>query len=257
MNCWGPNQQANGEREPGWHPSSWQVPRHSRHLPEESFQPPGEEREAAPCRTHMPVYRQERGHCGKVAQTRAFTEGREGRRQGQGAPAPYRQVLVCIFPPGLWASVDRRQLNLFCPWSTKDARKMFVLFHWGYISGLAAAEFVCVILHKLFDLRWQKQHTQGFLLRDCHCEQVGPAQGDPSQFLSVLWTILKWQPLPRWYKLLIGVCAQSCLTLCDPVDCSPPDSAVHGIFQGRTLEWVAISYSKLPVGCPPCVLHCG
>ena len=115
----------------------------------------------------------------------------EGRKEaGLGAPAPDRQVLVCISPPGLWASVDRRQLNLFGPWSTKDARKMFVLFHWGYISGLAAAEFVCVILHKLFDLRWQKQHTQGFLLRDCHCEQVGPAQGDPSQFLSVLWTIL-------------------------------------------------------------------
>ena len=37
--------------------------------------------------------------------------------------------------------------------------------------------------------------------------------------------------------------AQSCLTLCDPVDCSPPDSSVHGIFQARTLEWVAISFS--------------
>ena len=37
------------------------------------------------------------------------------------------------------------------------------------------------------------------------------------------------------------VCAQSCPTLCDPVDCSPPDSSVHGIFQARILEWVAIS----------------
>ena len=34
--------------------------------------------------------------------------------------------------------------------------------------------------------------------------------------------------------------AQSCLTLCDPVNCSPPGSSVHGIFQARTLEWVAI-----------------
>ena len=34
--------------------------------------------------------------------------------------------------------------------------------------------------------------------------------------------------------------AQSCPTLLDPVDCSPPVSSVHGIFQARVLEWVAI-----------------
>ena len=39
-------------------------------------------------------------------------------------------------------------------------------------------------------------------------------------------------------------CAQSCLTLCDSMDCSPPDDSVHGIFQARILEWVAISYSR-------------
>ena len=38
--------------------------------------------------------------------------------------------------------------------------------------------------------------------------------------------------------------AQSCLTLCDPVDCSPPVSSVHGILQARILEWVAISFSR-------------
>ena len=32
-------------------------------------------------------------------------------------------------------------------------------------------------------------------------------------------------------------------TLCDPMDCSPPGSSVRGIFQTRTLEWVAIAYS--------------
>ena len=34
--------------------------------------------------------------------------------------------------------------------------------------------------------------------------------------------------------------AQSCPTLCDPVDCSPPGSSIHGILQARILEWVAI-----------------
>ena len=38
--------------------------------------------------------------------------------------------------------------------------------------------------------------------------------------------------------------AQSCPTLCNPVDCSPPGSSVHGILQARILEWVAISSSR-------------
>ena len=33
--------------------------------------------------------------------------------------------------------------------------------------------------------------------------------------------------------------AQSCLTLCDPLNCSPPVSSVHGILQARILEWIA------------------
>ena len=37
--------------------------------------------------------------------------------------------------------------------------------------------------------------------------------------------------------------AQSCLTLCDLVDCSPPGSSVHGILQARVLGWVAIPFS--------------
>ena len=38
--------------------------------------------------------------------------------------------------------------------------------------------------------------------------------------------------------------AQSCPTLCDPIDGSPPDSAVPGILQARALEWAAISFSN-------------
>ena len=37
---------------------------------------------------------------------------------------------------------------------------------------------------------------------------------------------------------------QSCLTLCDPIDGSPPGSPIPGILQARTLEWVAISLSN-------------
>ena len=37
---------------------------------------------------------------------------------------------------------------------------------------------------------------------------------------------------------------QSCRTLCNPMDCSPPGYSVHGIFQAGMLEWVAISFSR-------------
>ena len=44
--------------------------------------------------------------------------------------------------------------------------------------------------------------------------------------------------------LLGGLVTKSCSTLCHPLDCSPPGSSVHRIFQARMLEWVAISVSR-------------
>ena len=43
---------------------------------------------------------------------------------------------------------------------------------------------------------------------------------------------------------LCSVVAQSCPTLCNPMDCSPTGYTVHGIFQARITEWVAISYFR-------------
>ena len=43
---------------------------------------------------------------------------------------------------------------------------------------------------------------------------------------------------------------QSCPTLSDPMDCSPPGSSVHGIFQARVLEWSAIAFSSAPLQKP-------
>ena len=52
-------------------------------------------------------------------------------------------------------------------------------------------------------------------------------------------------------QLLCGLCVlccakslQSCLTLCDPMECSPPGSSVHGVLQARILEWVAMPPSR-------------
>ena len=51
------------------------------------------------------------------------------------------------------------------------------------------------------------------------------------------------------YTMYVCVCecvlvTQSCLTLCNPMDCSPPGSSFHGILQAGILEWVAISFSR-------------
>ena len=46
---------------------------------------------------------------------------------------------------------------------------------------------------------------------------------------------------------------QSCLTLCNPIDGSPPGSPIPGILQARTLEWVAIAFSVYMLSCFNCV----
>ena len=61
---------------------------------------------------------------------------------------------------------------------------------------------------------------------------------------------MRGTPNPLWYSFPIektlkwSEVAQSCLTLCDPMDCSLPHSSVHGIFQARVLEWGAIAFSN-------------
>ena len=61
-----------------------------------------------------------------------------------------------------------------------------------------------------------------------------------------LWPRITFSPLPSvGFRLHCGCLVfQSCPTLCDPTDCSPPGSSVHGVSQARILEWVAISFSS-------------
>ena len=63
------------------------------------------------------------------------------------------------------------------------------------------------------------------------------------------FTIVKRSILPNFiYRFNVAATAakllQLCLTLCDPIDGSPPGSSVPGILQARTLEWVTISFSN-------------
>ena len=63
----------------------------------------------------------------------------------------------------------------------------------------------------------------------------------PSSLLA--WRI-PWTEKPGRLQSAAAKSLQSCLTLCDPIDDSPPGSAVPGIPQARTLEWVAIAFSN-------------
>ena len=73
-----------------------------------------------------------------------------------------------------------------------------------------------------------------------------PSPGDlPNPGMEDLLHLLHWQAnsLPL-EPPAAAKSRQSCPTLCDPMDGSPPGSPIPGIFQARTLEWVAISFSN-------------
>ena len=68
-------------------------------------------------------------------------------------------------------------------------------------------------------------------------------------FLRIKWLLLKSQNTCPAFSIhpretCCCLVAKSCPTLCDPMECSPPGSTLHGISQARTLEQVAISFSR-------------
>ena len=59
------------------------------------------------------------------------------------------------------------------------------------------------------------------------------------------------QPTFLFLYAVLRLVAQSCLTLCYPMDCSPPGSSVHGFLQARILEWVVMPCSRLSLYIQP------
>ena len=76
----------------------------------------------------------------------------------------------------------------------------------------------------------------------------GTQESSPTpQFQSINSSVLSFLYGPTLISIHAAAAAkslQSCPTLCDPTDSSPPDTPVPGILQARTLEWVAISFSN-------------
>ena len=78
-------------------------------------------------------------------------------------------------------------------------------------------------------------------VRLCATPQTAAHQAPPSLGFS---RQEPWSVLPFPSPMRESEVAQSCLTLSDPMDCSLPGSSIHGIFQARVLEWVAIAFSE-------------
>ena len=70
--------------------------------------------------------------------------------------------------------------------------------------------------------------------------QLGLLRSTISFYLTHCLQVLRLLDSILYCIYIFNVClvTHSCLTLCDPLDCSPPGSSVHGIFQARILEWV-------------------
>ena len=82
-----------------------------------------------------------------------------------------------------------------------------------------------------------------YMLSVSWCE----AQGSLLCSFMAVWASLVAQMvknLPAMQEKVKVLLTQSCLTLCDPMDCSPPGSSVPGILQARILEWVAMLFSR-------------
>ena len=94
-----------------------------------------------------------------------------------------------------------------------------------------------------------------------HCRRHGALASNTAELSQAIPTLPRspsvctciWKMAFQDRALLWGVVAESiracsvvlwCLTLCDPMDCSPPGSSVHGILQARILERIAILFSR-------------
>ena len=101
-----------------------------------------------------------------------------------------------------------------------------------------------VFSNEFLGIRWPKYWNFSFSISPSNSGLIS-LRIDWFDLCAVQGTVKSLLHLYFYLYLCICECevAQSCLTLCDPMDCSLPGFSVHGIFQARVLEWVAISFS--------------
>ena len=109
----------------------------------------------------------------------------------------------------------------------------------GYISQALnkVGEYICRIIS--FTWNYKKGKTMGREITLVVSKGWGIWRGTDCK--EARWGKRRLLSLMEVKVLL----AQSCLTLCNAMDCSPPGCSIHGTFQTRILEWVAISFSRV------------
>ena len=116
-------------------------------------------------------------------------------------------------------------------------RGCYPLLRWNRVTigqdvwKLCARLILVETLHYILILLLNSQHLPNFFL--IHTQAI--------KLLQISSGIREQHPSPCWWWCSFS---KSCVTLCDPMDCSPLGSSVHGILQARLLEWVAISFSR-------------
>ena len=134
---------------------------------------------------------------------------------------------------------------VFFPGESHGPRSLVSCSQWGYKSQTQVSD-PASSMHATFS----PVPMEGGILPfpECHMVEIIQYVGFSHWFLSLSSMLLRslhvflW--LDRSFLVVKSESAQSCPTLLDPMDCSPPGSSVHGILQARILEWVAISFSR-------------
>ena len=116
----------------------------------------------------------------------------------------------------------------------------FIVCRWEWIWSYSFASWPPAHLLSQARERWLPSYSRG-----CAAPQTWLGQA-----LASCWTPQVWPGAPMGASHACGAAAEGdtcfpkCPTLCDPTDCGPPGSSVHGILQARILEWVAIPFSR-------------
>ena len=134
--------------------------------------------------------------------------------------------------------------NLYSCYSNSVSLVMFEIVK--VKKGRESTEEMWLLQHALplasFPGTWNAIVYDSFQCKSLPCS---PVRSGPSSILSSnLSFLLKKLYIPWLAAAAAAQSLQSCPTLCDPRDGSPPGSPVPGILQARTLEWVAISFSN-------------
>ena len=157
-----------------------------------------------------------------------------------------------------------RPHGLYSPWNS-PGQNTGVLGSHSLLQGIFPTQVSCTAGG--FFTRWATRETKNPTVRNLsllqrifptqeltwgllHCRQIlyqlsyqGSLSSRGRSTQQIHQQIKHLYVVTRAMKERIQLC-QSGLTLCDPLNCSPPGSCVHGILQAKTLQWVAISFSR-------------